>query len=185
MGAGLCLRVLLHGWGKLNFIKYKIGVAALYAGKYGFGLVYVIFGHLQLNAAHSHSIKRLRPHNVLIPQKTKNAFCLQAALQDVSLRQFVAGGNGNQAFCHGVWYKEALLFGRKVKGNSLVLEVAFMRTIAERFVLGLAAAADRNQGAATQAVRVSVLIHNFKVAFYAQRSVVVNCYFRCCHYMQV
>ena len=62
---------------------------------------------------------------------------------------------------------------REGESYGIVLEVAFVRSIAEGLILRHAAAAKRYRRAPTQVVRVAVLVYNLKVAFYFQRAVVV------------
>jgi hypothetical protein len=57
-----------------------------------------------------------------------------------------------------------------------------MGTVAERLVCGMAATAKTDGGASRQSVRLSFGIHDFKIAFDANGSVVIDSDFRCRHF---
>ena len=54
-----------------------------------------------------------------------------------------------------------------------MLKVAFVRTIAEGFVLRHTAAADRYDGAALKTIYVAIFIHYLEIAVYFYRTVTV------------
>jgi hypothetical protein len=75
--------------------------------------------------------------------------------------------------------KVGKLHGRLGRGQikccSVVLEVPFVRAIAEGLLLAQAAATDADALAATEAVGVALRIHKLNIfAFYAQRAVGEN-----------
>ncbi len=72
-------------------------------------------------------------------------------------------------------------FRRQVESYRGVVEVALVRPIAEGLVFGHAAAADRNQGAALQAVHVALRIYNFEVAFYFEGTIAIDGHSCCSH----
>ena len=68
---------------------------------------------------------------------------------------------------------------RQIEGNSSMLEMAFMRPVAERFLVGKAAAADADSFPATKAVRLPLGVNQFNVsALHAEGAVAKYCEFR-------
>jgi hypothetical protein len=71
--------------------------------------------------------------------------------------------------------------GRKVEGYGFMVEMPFMGTVTERFVLGKTATTDRNHFPACQSVNTSALVDDLEIAFYLNRSVTIYCKLCGCH----
>ncbi len=107
--------------------------------------------------------------------------CQVAAAKETKQRQCVPHGY-QKGFLR---LKEAFLilalFRRQIECYCGVVEVAFVRTVAEGFVLGHATAADRYQGAALQAVHVTLRIYYFEVAVHFEGAIAIDGNFCCSH----
>jgi hypothetical protein len=55
--------------------------------------------------------------------------------------------------------------GREVEGGGVVFEVAFVGAVAEGLVLGLAAAAEADDLAAAESVRLAVTVYYLEISF--------------------
>jgi hypothetical protein len=69
---------------------------------------------------------------------------------------------------------ELNLARRQVKRHGRVLKMTLVRAIAEGFIFGKSAAANAHHGAAVEAVGLALGIHDFELAFHAERAIVVD-----------
>ncbi len=75
------------------------------------------------------------------------------------------------------------LLRRQIESYGFVLKFTAMSPIAERLVLGEAAAAYTQDRTPLEIISIAVDIHDFDVALYAQRAIRIDRYFGGCHFI--
>jgi hypothetical protein len=78
-----------------------------------------------------------------------------------------------------------LFFRGQAESYRVVFKMTFVGAITKGFVLGKPAAADRNDLTSAEVIFITIAVYDLEIAFYFERTVVINCNFCGCHVVEL